>query len=138
MRDAYTNWRTAEDGDLEATETSSAIKIGPAPVVGHGVAITVPEQAADADTLDITFTESATESGTYREFAKVRPQVTGAGTLPASARTHSRDFDLRIYNTQPWVKAVFTVGGSSPNFGEVSAGLDPSAYRNDLPVGNNL
>ena len=75
MRDAYTNWRTASDGDLDGTETTGPINLGQAPIGGHPVVVHIPEQAADADTLDITWTESATSGGSYREFQKTRPQA---------------------------------------------------------------
>ncbi|MCR4339420.1 MAG: hypothetical protein NUW01_05980 [Gemmatimonadaceae bacterium] len=133
MKDSYSNWRTSEDGSLTATETTDAMEIGAAPTHGFGVAIHVPAQDASGDSLTITFTESATQGGTYREFAAAHPVVTGSGDAAAPI-----DLNLRIYNTQPWVKCVLTVvDAGSADFGAVHVGLEPSAHRNDLQIGDN-
>lgn len=129
MKDANTNWRTAADGALTSTETTDGIFLGPAPVKGHGAVVHVPEHDDDADTLDVTFEESDAEAGTYREFAAL-PQITGADS--------PGDYEVRLANRQPWVRAVLTVAGTTPDYGEVHAGLDDGAHPNDNQQGFNL
>lgn len=130
MRDVMTNWRTVADGDLDATETLTAIELGQAPIGGWPVSVQVPEQDDGADTLDVTWEESATQGGTYREFQKSRPQVTGAGDAAAPL-----ELTDRIQNNLPWVRAVLTVAGSTPNFGAVTVGIDAGKHRNALQQG---
>lgn len=130
MRDALNQWRTQADGDLEATETLDPINLGQAPIGGFPVVVHVPDQDASGDTLDVTWEESATEGGTYREFAKSRPRVTGTGN--AKAPISLRD---TINNNLPWVRPILTVGGSTPNFGAVTVGIDVGSRRNALTAG---
>jgi predicted flavoprotein YhiN len=91
------------------------------------VQVHVPSITGTSPTLDIVFQESATLGGTYRRIATVE-QITTAG-----------DYPIRVYNKQPFVRAVLTLGGSSsPAFGSVHVGLDDGAHRNDLQSGDNL
>lgn len=131
MRDALNEWRNASAGDLEATETLAAIEIGQAPIGGFPVVVHVPAQDASGDTLDITWEESATQGGTYREIQKTRPRVTGTGN--AAAPISLQDV---LVNNLPWVRCVLTVTGSTPNFGAVTVGIDAGARRNALTAGN--
>lgn len=124
MKDAFTNWRTASDGDLEVTEPTAAIQIGAAGMVGHKGFIHVPEGDGDAPTLNITIEQSATEDGTYTTFA----------TIEEIDEADDRAFDLA--NILPWVRFVLTVGGTTPNFGAVHVGLDKGAHQNVLTVGD--
>lgn len=133
MRDAFTNWRTADDGDLEATETLSGIRVGQAPLGGWPVIIHVPAQDDAADTLDITWEEAPDNdgvAGTYREIVKTRPQVTGSGDAAAPISLADR-----IHNNYPWLRPKLTVAGSTPNFGAVTVGMDAGTFRNALPAG---
>ena len=132
MKDAYTNWREIADGNLTATETSAAIELGPAPMGGHAVMVTIPERNANADTLDITFTQSATLGGSYATF-HTRAQVTGTAVNAVSGGLVQK---FTIENTLPFVKCVMTVGGATPDFGDVTAGLDVGARANFLTVGD--
>ena len=130
MKDAYTDWRTVADGNLTATETSPAIELGPAPMGGFPVQINIPEANADADTLNITFTQSATLTGVYATFHTLA-EITGEDADDGIKR------QFTIQNTLPFVKCVMTVAGSSPDFGDVSAGLDAGAgHTNVLTVGD--
>jgi hypothetical protein len=127
MKDVYTNLRTDADGTFDATETTPGQQWRPAPTKGYGVQVHVPSITGTSPTLDIVFQESATLGGTYRRIATVE-QITTAG-----------DYPIRVYNKQPFVRAVLTLGGSSsPAFGSVHVGLDDGAHRNDLQSGDNL
>lgn len=126
MKDEYTTWRAIADGNLTATETSAAIELGAAPIGGHKVAIHIPEANADADTLDITFTQSATLGGSYATFHTIAQMLGSA--MPA-------DVAVLLNNTLPFVRIVLTVGGGTPDFGDVSAGLDVGYRANVLTVG---
>ncbi|MFA7296259.1 MAG: hypothetical protein WC211_03610 [Dehalococcoidia bacterium] len=130
MRDTYTNWRVIADGDLTATETAAGIEIGQAPIEGFPVVVHIPEQDDAADTLDITWEESDALAGTYREFQKTRPRVTGSGTAAAPISLPDR-----LHNNLAFVRCVLTVAGATPNFGAVSVGMDAGAFRNALQAG---
>ena len=132
MKDAYTNWRELADGNLTATETSAAIEIGAAPMGGHDVQLTVPERNANGDTLDRTFTQSATLGGSYA-LVQTYPQITGT-VVNAEGGGITRA--IKLANTLPFVKAVLTVGGATPDFGDVTVGLDVGIRENKLTVGN--
>lgn len=135
MRDVLNQWRTSSDGNLTATETTAGIELGQAPIGGFPVVVHVPDQFADADTLDITWEESATLAGTYREFQKTRPRITGASGA-ASAKVTSKSLQDVLVNNLPFVRLVLTVAGSAPNFGAVTAGIDVGARRNAIQAGN--
>lgn len=130
MRDVLVEWRTQADGDLDATETTSGIEVGQAPIAGWPVVVHVPEQDDAADTLDITWEESDAIAGTYREIQKTRPRVTGSTTAAAPI-----SLEDRIHNNLPFLRCVLTVAGSTPNFGEVTVGMDAGKYRNALQAG---
>lgn len=132
MKDAYTNFREIADGNLTATETSPAIELGPAPLEGHNVVVHVPESNANGDTLNITFTQSATQGGAYTTFHTV-PELTGTVVGRAGAGV-KRVAVLK--NTLPWVKCVMTVAGGSADFGDVAAGVDIGQRANVLTVGD--
>jgi hypothetical protein len=134
VKDLYTNWRELDDGNLTATETSAAVKVGNGGQIGHTLQVTVPARNADADTLDITFTESATSGGSYALF-KTMPQITGTAVAAALLAGGSLTINTKLGNTLPWVKCVMTVGGSTPNFGRVHAGLDAGVAPNLLQIG---
>ena len=133
MKDAYTNWREIADGNLTATETSAAIEIGPAPIVGHDVAITIPEANAAADTLIITFTESATFGGSYATFNTL---ATITGTLVAAGPGDALRRTVKLNNTLPFVKCVLSVTGATPDFGDVTVGIDVGIRTNVLTIGD--
>jgi len=128
MKDSYTNWRELADGNLAATETSPAVELGAAPIAGHDVVVHVPAQNANGDTLDITFTQSATLGGSYVLFHTIA-QITGASAAPTRRVA-------KLQNTLAFVKCVLTVGGSTPNWGAVSAGVDVGYRENVLTVGS--
>lgn len=130
MRDVFTNWRTQADGALDGTETLDPIKIGQAPIGGYPVVVHIPEQDDGGDTLTITWEESATQGGTYRQFHTTRPQVTGTGSAAAPI-----SLEDRLQNNLPWVRCVLTVTGSSPDFGAVTVGMDAGKFRNALQAG---
>ena len=132
MKDAYTNWRELADGNLTATETSAAIELGAAPMGGHRVQLTVPERNANGDTLDLTFTQSATLGGSYATF-HTYAQITGT---VVNAESGGITRAITIQNTLPFVKAVLTVGGATPDFGDVTVGLDAGVRENVLTVGD--
>lgn len=131
MKDALTNWREIVDGNLTATETSAAIELGAAPIVGHDVAITIPAYNAVGDTLIITFTESATLGGSYATFNTL---ATITGTLVAAGPGAALRRTVKLNNTLPFVKCVMSVTGATPNFGAVTAGVDVGIRTNVLTV----
>ncbi len=130
MRDIFTEFRSLTDGDLTATETTSGLYLGAAAPKGTPVRIEVPAQDASGDTLVITFEESDTVGGTYRRIATAQPEVTGT-TVGAAPK----EIDIVINNVLDFVRMVFTVTGSSPNFGPVTAGVDLGGYQNVLSGG---
>lgn len=133
MRDTFTNWRTQDAGALTQTETTAGVKVGQAPIAGWPVVIHVPEQDADADTLTITWQESA-DNSTWRTFASTQPVVTGAPSAATSA-ANGLSLEERLHNNQEYVRCVLTVDGSSPDFGLVTVGMDAGKYRNALQEG---
>lgn len=128
MRDIFTNFRTASDGDLTATETTAGVYLGAAPLVGTPVAIGIPEMDDDADSLTITFEESAELAGTYRAIDTLQPVIDDTDQVPATMH-------IRINNKLDYVRMVFTVAGATPNFGAVTAGVDLGSYPNVLTGG---
>ena len=133
MHDTYTDWRAIADGNLTATETSAAIELGPAPIAGHDVAINVPARNADADTLVITFTQSATLGGSYATFLTL---ATITGTQVAAGVGGGIKRAAQLQNTLPFVRIVLTVAGATPDFGDVSAGVDAGVRANVLTIGD--
>lgn len=129
MRDIFTNLRSASDGDLEATETTPGGYFGAAPVAG-GIpfVIGVPEMDDDADTLTITFQESESLNGTYRLIDTVQPIFDDTDQVPATQH-------IRVNNVLDYVRCVLTVTGATPNFGEVTVGVDLGSYPNVLTGG---
>ncbi len=131
MRDIYTELRSLTDGDLEATETTTGMYIGQANVAGGvPISINVPEQDASADTLTITFEESESLAGTYRQIATAEPVITGTTVAAAP-----KQINLRLSNVLDYVRCVLTVTGSTPNFGAVTVGVDLGKYANVLTGG---
>ena len=130
MRDIFANFRTASDGDLTATETTAGVYLGAAPLVGTPVAIGIPEMDDDADSLTITFEESAELAGTYRAIDTLQPIIDDAERSPVPTTRH-----IRINNKLDYVRMVFTVAGATPNFGAVTAGVDLGSYPNVLTGG---
>ena len=128
MRDIFANFRTASDGDLTATETTAGVYLGAAPLVGTPVAIGIPEMDNDADSLTITFEESAELAGTYRAIDTLQPIIDDTDQVPATMH-------IRINNKLDYVRMVFTVAGATPNFGAVTAGVDLGSYPNVLTGG---
>lgn len=129
MRDIYTELRTLSDGDLTATETTAGMYIGQAPVSGGvPISITVPAMDNDADTLTITFEESASLAGTYRAIATVQPVFDDTDQVPAQQH-------IRLSNVLDYVRCVLTVTGATPNFGAVTVGVDLGSYANVLTGG---
>lgn len=130
MKDATNIWRDVDDVDLEATEGSiTGIDVGPAGKHGHPAQVIVPAIDAEADTLIVTWQESATVGGQYRTFATM-PTITGA----SAAGT----YEIELQNRQRFVRPVLTVTGSTPNFGAVVVALDGAGVPNDLQTGDNL
>lgn len=131
MRDIFLNFRSQSDGDLTGTETTAYVYVGAAAPKGTPVVIEVPEQDAAGDTLTITFREATDSVGTgARQIGNAQPVVTGASVDAAPKKIVTV-----INNVLEYVAVVFTVAGSSPNFGEVTAGVDLGAFTNVLAGG---
>lgn len=131
MRDIYTELRSISDGNLTATETTAGMYIGQASVAtGVPVRITVPEQNATGDTLTVTFQESESLAGTYRTIATMQPVITGTTVAAAP-----KNISVRLSNVFDYVRCVLTVTGATPDFGDVTVGVDLGAYANVLQGG---
>jgi len=100
--------------DLEATENGTALHIYGTPVHGMALVVNVPAIVAGADTLDVTVEVSPDNSNWY-EVAAI-PQITGVTSAP-------KEYYAHFSTDEPYVRAVFTVAGSAPNFGKVKAWL---------------
>ena len=109
LRDGSTN--------LKATETTSALDIKGTPLKGLACRVTVPQASGTSPTLDVKVQDS--DDGTNWDDLVVFPQITQAGTYRRQVATPRR-----------YVRAVLTVGGTSPNFGGVRVELGlPDAFR---------
>lgn len=129
MRDIFTELRTQADGALTATETTAGAYLGAAPVAGGTpFVLAVPEMDNDADTLTVTFEESETLGGTYRLIDTMQPIFDDTDQVPATQH-------IRVNNVLDYVRAVFTVTGSTPDFGLVTLGVDLGSYPNVLTGG---
>src|SRR5690606_14312707 len=133
--DVFTNWRTEADGALSTTYTSSYIRVGQAPIGGWPVVVHIPDQDADADTLTITWEESANGSTGERRFHTTQPVVTGASGAATSPRPDGLSLRDRLQNNLPYVRCVLTVTGGTPDFGAVTVGMDEGAFRNVVTRG---
>lgn len=109
-------------GNLDATATTGAVKIGEPPLDGFTLTVRVPSATGSSPMLDITIQDAVSEGASYTTFATV-PQITAAGL-------YKQRFFNRI--AKPYIKVVQTVtSGStvgSAHFGAVEMYLTHGDY----------
>jgi hypothetical protein len=106
-------------GALDANEaTPTAIHVGQTPHDGISVRMVVPQAAGTSPTLDVTIEVSDTLGGTYNQIAAFE-QINAAG-----------DYALRfsVPHGREYMRYTATVGGTSPDFGEVDIGLTMGGF----------
>jgi len=104
--------------DLTSTENCTGKHVGASPYQGMKALVHVPEADDAADTLDIHF-EDSPDDVTYTDLeGGAMTQITGT----TSAATY--EFLLPKW-TGPYLRAVCTVAGTTPDFGAVTIGLTP-------------
>lgn len=118
MFDANLMFRIASAGDLTADATPT-LTIGPGQIAGKmACRILVPSQSGTTPTLDISVLD-----GNNRVLVAAAQLVAGS-TYPAVI-----DLPIPHYDTDV-LKCKLDVGGTTPNFGAVVAGLVPNTgYR---------
>lgn len=117
--DAELIFRSSVDGALTVDETTAAFDIGPTPLDGIPMRLTVPTDGGAADTLVVIFKTSATSGGTYVEEARYSAEETTDGvTLTLTAAGIYRK---RIVLRRRYCKVTFDVtdGGGGVTFGSV-------------------
>ena len=104
--------------DLTSTENCTGANVGASPYQGIKAIVYVPEADDAADTLDIHF-EDSPDDVTYTDIeGGAMTQITGT----TSAAVY--EFVLPPW-TGPYLRAVCTVAGTTPDFGAVEIGLTP-------------
>lgn len=101
-------------GALDANEaTPTPVHVGQTPHDGITVRMVVPQAAGTSPTLDVTIEVSDALGGTYNTLASFE-QITAKG-----------DYAVRIVvpHGREYMRYTATVGGTTPDFGEVDIGL---------------
>lgn len=125
MTDALSNFRSADEGNMAATETSDPIYIGETGARGLGYWISCPQRVGST-TLDVKIQHSHTDSGSDFTDLQVMNQITAAGT-----------YEMRINTHLPYIRRVATIGSASgAGMGAVQDGVNIGANRNVLTVGD--
>lgn len=115
MFDSKLMYRDASAGALQATATLPAnpgLDVGP-DLVPQMHQVHVPQATGTTPTLDIKIQESD-DGTTWRDYVAM-PQITAAGEYFITTKSDAR-----------YRRMVFTVGGTTPNFGIVEAGPVPA------------
>lgn len=94
-----------------ATFTGTGIRVRSLPLDGIPIRVVVPSATGTSPTMDLKVQDSADDS-TYNDVFTFR-QITAAGVYRA-----------RVQTQREYIRLVGTVGGTSPNFGTVKAGLE--------------
>lgn len=97
--------------DLTATATGTGKVIEGTPFDGPVVRVSVPQATGTSPTLDITIQESDSLASGYTTVVTF-DQITAAGV-----------YYRRYSSRKKHVRAVLTVGGTTPNFGKVQVGF---------------
>ncbi len=98
--------------DLTATINGTGKQIEGTPINGKFIRVSVPQATGTSPTCDITIQESGTLGSGYTTVVTF-DQIIAAGIY------------RRVYSSRKkYVRAVLTVGGTSPNFGKVQVGFD--------------
>jgi hypothetical protein len=105
--------RAASAGDLDETETGSAVEVGPTPAEGATARIVVPQATGTDPTVTVEIQVCATSGGTFVTVAQSE-EITAAG-----------EYAVRFATQKSYVKHKATVGGTTPDFGAVEIGVVP-------------
>lgn len=97
--------------NLTSTQTGTGLLIEGTAFRGNSLRIYVPQATGTTPTLDATVQESNDNSAW--NLLVTFPQITAAGTYRRYISTRKR-----------YVRVVLTVGGTTPNFGQVQVGFD--------------
>ena len=98
--------------DLTATVTGTGKQIEGTSFDGLPIRVSVPQATGTSPTLDITIQESDTLGSGYVTLVTFA-QITASGV-----------YRQRYSSRKKYVRAVLTVGGTSPNFGKVQVGFE--------------
>ena len=101
--------------DLTSSGNGTGVNMGASPYQGIKAIVYVPAVSGTSPTLDIHFEDSPDDS-TYTDIeGGAMTQITAAGYY---------EMVLPPW-TGPYLRAVYTLGGTSPDFGATEVGLTP-------------
>src|SRR5579884_2207894 len=112
-----------DNATLTANATSAGVKLGEGAEVRAQLSV-AGAASGTSPTPDVRLQDSA-DGTTYADMGIAFGQVTATGA------EQSREF--RVRPGRPWVRAVATVGGTSPSFGGVGLRLGPWSGRATPP-----
>lgn len=128
MFDSNLFLRTTGDGSLTATETATGIEVGPTPAGGLACVVVLPKQSV-GDTV-ATKLQHSTDNSTYTDLVTFETVASVTAAITTSVKL------VRRFATQlKYVRAEFTVAGTSPDFGAVWCAVGASDQWNTLAVG---
>lgn len=113
--DAELIFRSSANGALTVDETTAAFDVGPTPLDGLPVRLTIPAEVA-ATTLAVLFKTCATIGGTYLEEARFSLDETTDGVT--TTLTSAGVYRKRIGFKRRYLKVTFDVTGAAA-FGAV-------------------
>lgn len=116
MFDALGMLRAAAAGNLTATETTTGKQIDGTPVHGVDVRIHCPQATGTTPTLNAKIQDSPDNSVWTDKLTFA--QITLAG-----------EYRGRLATPQKYVRAVLTVGGTTPNFGAAQVGFEQAGEQ---------
>lgn len=108
--------RPSSEGSLTTTGTCSGVQINETPADGMTAKISVP--AAAATTTLLVEIEAA---GTDADGSYIR--VAASETISAAGA-----YCVRFATQRPYVRAKFSVAGTTPDFGAVEVGIVPHGF----------
>lgn len=112
MRDVDTTLRTGAT-DLNATETTPTVRVQGTPLAGLALVIDVPSVSGTSPTLSPKLQHgNAADGSDATDLVLVLPAITAVG-----------QYIRRFYTDKRFVRAVLTLGGTSPNFGRTKVWL---------------
>lgn len=103
--------------NLTATQTGTGLLTEGVPFSGISLRVYVPQATGTTPTLDIVVQESNVLGSGYTPLVTF-DQITAAGT-----------YRRRITSRKRYLRAVLTVGGTTPNFGAVKVGFETGSEQ---------
>lgn len=103
---------------LTSTQNGTGLRVRSTRLAGVWVRFSVPQATGTTPTLDITVQDSA-DNSTFNTVTTLR-QITASGS-----------YRQRIFTDREYVRAVMTVGGTTPNFGTVVGGFESGGQYKD-------